>query len=462
MEISVGNVISIRDWSRDIEEYCRANLLIDNPEYAKKQRMGFWVGKTPKQLRLYQINGDKLIIPFGCLQSVRKFFNGCPIKSEFKAIRELNLENRVSLYDYQEKALDALILNNMGILQAPAGSGKTQIGIALASTLNRKTLWLTHTHDLLSQSYNRAKQYIDESHLGTITEGKVNINDITFATVQTMARLNLNEYIDEWDVIIVDECHRVAGTPTSVTQFYKVINSLRARHKYGLSATIHRADGLIKCCFALLGDVVYSISQSEVEDKVMQVTIQTIETGIQIGDEALNTDGTLNYTKLINYLCENKERNQIILNTIIDNSNHSILVLSDRLMHLETLMKELPPDIKKKARIVNGKMTSKKAKALRESFIDEMRTGEASILFATYSLAKEGLDIPRLDRLIMATPQKDYAIVTQSVGRIARRIEGKEEPICVDLVDDVGYLRRAYKKRCASYNKLNCKYKENK
>lgn len=47
---------------------------------------------------------------------------------------------------------------------------------------------------------------------GTITEGKVNIGKgITFATIQTMCKLDLSRYKDFWDVIIVDECFP-AGT----------------------------------------------------------------------------------------------------------------------------------------------------------------------------------------------------------------------------------------------------------
>ncbi len=85
-----------------------------------------------------------------------------------------------------------------------------------------------------------------------------------------------------------------------------------------------------------------------------------------------------------------------------------------------------------------------------------MRTGKKKYLFATYSLAKEGLDIPCLERLYMATPQKDYAIITQSIGRIARTCEGKADPICYDFVDDMPYLVRAYKKRWTTYRKNNC------
>lgn len=89
-----------------------------------------------------------------------------------------------------------------------------------------------------------------------------------------------------------------------------------------------------------------------------------------------------------------------------------------------------------------------------------MRSGKKKYLFATYTLAKEGLDIPRLERLYLATPQKDYAVVTQSIGRIARTFPGKTDPIAYDFVDDIGYLVKSYKKRCAIYRKEGCYFVE--
>ena len=167
-----------------------------------------------------------------------------------------------------------------GILQSPAGSGKTQMGIALVKRFGKKALWLTHTLDLLKQSKERAELYMDKRVIGTITEGKVNIGSgITFATIQTMCKLDLSQYKNLWDTIIVDECHRCSGTPTAMTQFYKVLNSLAARHKIGLSATVHRSDGMIEATYALLGHVVYTVPDKAVGDKIMKVGILPVGTG---------------------------------------------------------------------------------------------------------------------------------------------------------------------------------------
>lgn len=459
MQVTVGNQLRIENPSEQLLTWCKKQLILSNPEYIKKKRMGFWTGNTPEKLYLFQWDGDTLVLPYGCLNDVLAM-DDCCMKVNLPTPTEVDFGCTIPLYDYQVEAKEALITAYYGILQAPAGCGKTQIGIAVAADTGRRTLWLTHTRDLLVQSKSRAEQYMSPSLTGTITEGRVQIGKaITFATVQTMCNLDLSQYRDVWDCIIVDECHRVAGTPTAMTQFSKVLNALAARHKYGLSATVHRADGMIAATYALLGGIAYQVPDEAVKDKIMTVSVLPRVTHQGLSREFLDTDGTIIYAKLVNYLTERRDRNNLIVADLVTNRDHYNLILSDRLTHLETLMNRLPLDLRKQAVMIDGKMTTKKAKALREQAIEEMRQGRKRYLFATYSLAREGLDIPRLDRLYLTTPQKDYAVITQSVGRIARTFEGKSEPICYDYVDDgIQYLVRSYKKRCTSYRKLGCKF----
>ena len=461
MKLIISNEITIEDPSSQLLAYCEKNLVIPNPDFAKKKRMGMWIGNTPEKISLYRVDGNKLIIPTGAGKQIYDFVRGCESRIDIANNNPIDYQAKLPLYDYQLPAVDKMIVNSCGILQAPCGSGKTQMGIAIATELNLKTLWLTHTQDLLNQSYERAAQYIDKKLLGTITAGKVNIGTgITFATVQTLSKLDLCQFKYSFDVIIVDECHRCAGTPTSVSMFSKVINSVAAKHKYGLSATVHRGDGLIKSTFALLGLVIYEVPESAVADKTMKVTVEKIKTEIEIAECCLDTDGTLIYQELIKYLAENVTRNRMVAENIAISfqQGHSCLVLSDRLEHLQSIMSIcIECGVSdKRMRFINGKMTSKKARVERVQALEDMRTGKAKVLFASYSLAKEGLDIPQLDRLFLALPKKDYAVVTQSIGRIGRTADGKTDAICYDYVDSIGFCENAWKKRKTSYKKKGC------
>lgn len=456
MLTEIGSTIKITDPSQEIMDWCKRNLVLVNPDYQKKVRMHLWVGDTPKQLFLYSMNGNDLILPFGCLRSILPLLEGDWKKLYRKPVK-VDFGGKVPLYEYQEEAVAAMLINHYGILRSPAGSGKTQMGIALAAALGVKTLWLTHTKDLLTQSKVRAAQYINPDLLGTITEGKVDIGQsMTFATIQTMCKVDLEQYRDEWDCIIVDECHRVRGTPTAVTQFSKVLNSLRARHKYGLSATVHRADGLIKATYAMIGEVVWTVPDEAVKNRVMTVHVHPKGTGVGMSASFLNSDGTVNYARLINYLTELEIRNKLIMADLLENRSHFNLVLSERVGHLKELYSMLPPALKAQAAVIDGSMTSKVKKAEREQTIEDMRTGRKRYLFATYALAKEGLDIPRLDRLFLTTPQKDYAVIVQSVGRVARTFKDKQQPIVYDYVDNIRSLLKSYKQRCTSYRKCGC------
>ena len=180
----------------------------------------------------------------GIYHSFNVQVGGCEYKSTIKP------------YDYQEEAIKSAVAARQGVIVAPCGAGKTQIGLEIAARIGGRTLWLTHTADLLTQSMERAKTYfgLTNGDYGTITAGKVDIgNVITFATVQTMNKIDLSKVKDKWDVVIVDECHHVVGTPTQVMMFYHVISNLKARYKFGLTATPKRSDGLSPCMFALIG-----------------------------------------------------------------------------------------------------------------------------------------------------------------------------------------------------------------
>ena len=240
------------------------------------------------------------------------------------------------------------------------------------------------------------------------------------------------------------------------------MNHLAARHRYGLTATDHRADGLIKATFALLGNVAYEIPKEAVADRVTDVKIKTINTDAELTEECQGPDGMKDYAKLLHHVTTDKNRNNLIVQKLIEDKEHSCIILSDRLEQLESIRNMLPEDMRELSVYINGKMTSKKAKEERKNAMDLMRSGAKKYLFGSYKIAREGLDIPCLDRLFMASPVKDPAVVEQSVGRIRRTCTGKTEtPVVYDFKDtNIGMYIGWYKKRCTTYRKVGAKIEE--
>ena len=453
LKATISNEIIIHEPSQEILDWANKNLVFPNPEYAKKLRMHFWLGNTPKNFYLYRRDGDDLIIPYGYKDKIKDFTTN--IEERFSQHEKIHYLYFVPLRGYQADAVRGLKQVGYGILKSCAGSGKTQIGLALAMSYQTKTLWLTHTKELLKQSYDRAKGFCDESLLGTITEGKVNMGKaITFATVQTMCNLDLLRYRETFDVVIVDEVHNVATSSDSFTRFQKVLENLNAKHKFGLSATIHRADGLINTTFALVGGVSYVVPDELLESYTQRISVKSIPTywNINLEGSYVKSDGTIEYTSLISALANDESRNAVILTELIRNDNEYNLILSARLEQLRYLKSFFSDD---DSAIIDGSMTGRKKKE-REQAIEDMRTGKKHYLFATFKLAKEGLDIPRLNRLYLATPEKDSAIIIQSIGRIKRKFEGKKESIVYDFVDDSRMFFGLYKKRVKIYQQEKC------
>ena len=181
--------------------------------------------------------------------------------------------------------------------------------------------------------------------------------------------------------------HRIAGTPAQLGMFYKVINALSARYKFALTATPYRnIKGTEKALFALIGDIVCEVSKDIIADRIVRAKIQPVLTDFDIPVEAQKYDGTLNYTALMTLLCEDKKRNDIILDILKKHKNDYTLVLSDRLSQLEYLQEKLGYGLK-----IDGKMTSKKAKAQREQYIQDVRDGKERLLMASYRIG-EGTD----------------------------------------------------------------------
>ena len=450
MYICISNKTTIKEASPEAFGWCKKNLEFPNPEYSKKQNMGIWTGNIEPTIVLWERKGTDAIIPYGATGAFLSAFPSVPweFQGKEKDPEVVYYRSKIELFDYQREALMSADRKYNGVIIMPCGSGKTQTALELVARLRKKTLWLTHTHELLKQSLERAQSCfgLPFDEYGTIISGKINVGKaITFATIQTMVNIDLEPYRDYWDVIIVDECHKAVGTPTKLMMFYKVVSSLNAAHKYGLTATPNRNDGLERCMYALLGGKLCEVPEEAVARNTVPIKVWQYESEIYKPNmgAVLRPDGTLDFVKLINDLCHNPERNADIARLVnqMNQQGKTCLVLSDRIEHLEILRKAVGEDYTMQIYSMSG---TKAAREARKNCIDQLRDRKIRCLFATYQLAKEGLDIPTLDCVVLATPKKDRITVIQSCGRCGRKAPGKEAGYVIDYVDTAFSILKNY------------------
>lgn len=326
------------------------------------------------------------------------------------------------------------------------------MGIEILHRLNKKFLWLTHTKDLLNQALEDMRMLFPNLDVGLITEGKVNIGkDGAIATIQTLVNIDPDLYADQFGAVVCDESAHVNGSPTISKMFSKVIEKIPARYKIGLTATPERSDTMIKSMYTLIG--MSTGGEFEPTYKVDRYDVKTIEAehfkydiDLNYGYAILNSDGTLDYNTLIDYLSDHEERNEIILDNVemLNNQKRKQVVLCHRVRHVEYMYEKLK-ERGLRVEMVVGKVTNKKRKQILEN------CESWDILVATYSLLKEGISIKALDTLHLTTPQKNKSMVVQCAGRIERYMENKNQPIIFDYVDiNVPYCLGAYRKRKSS------------
>ena len=422
----------------------KKDLILPNPQYVNAERLGFWTGGMDREILLYRHEEGKLVLPRGYGPELLKLLQQHDVSYQLDNRRltlpPVEFNSRIKLRDYQKPAVEKLIKLRQGGVSAPCGSGKTEILLEVMARIGQPSLWICHTYELLNQTLERACNALnmDPGEIGIIANGKVVVGKkLTLALIQTLRDADLEDLAGRFGAVFVDEAHHLAaGT------FFETVNAFPALYRLWASATPERQDGLTRMVFAAGGPVLYEVKQEDLP--VVIPGLEVIETEYNKHDE--------NYTTLISDLIQDKGRNQLIVDTIIEEAqgNYS-LVLSDRIAHLHTLaamIKEKLPTLAVEV------LTAKKSAKERERIMEAAKAQQVDILLAT-QLAREGLDLPHLSRLFLGTPKRAAGATQQEIGRIMRPATRKQDAVVYDFWDSGSpYLNAQFFCRQAVYRKL--------
>lgn len=120
MKIIVSNNIRIIEPDEKIKEYAETNLVIQNPDYIKNERLGYSNYNTSRFLVFYEINGDELILPFGVLTDLFKMYSLDKFENRIVLGKKVQYKSNIKLFEYQEEVCKQAILKKNGIIVMPA------------------------------------------------------------------------------------------------------------------------------------------------------------------------------------------------------------------------------------------------------------------------------------------------------------------------------------------------------
>lgn len=307
------------------------------------------------------------------------------------------------------------------IAEVPTGGGKTTIGCEISRRLGVKTLIITHTTVLRDQwVVDGINKFLPNSRVGFIQADNYDVKDkdVVIGMLQSLALKDdyPPELYEEFGLIITDEVHL-----TGAAEFSRALPRFGARWLLGLSGTLQRKDRAENVFKYNIGGVVSGMSQV----KIMEPHVYFVDTRYTWFGGNRGLDRQKN--GFLKSIVDSDVRNEIIVRQAVKaaESGRQVLVLSERVEHVKQLSAMIYQRLSPKG-ISVGIMVGASTKAERDA------GAKSQVICATVQLIGTGFNEPRLDTLIFATPIQD---VTQPVGRILRVVEGKKQPLVLDLVD---------------------------
>ena len=391
---------------------------------------------TPKYLKGYEESSEFLTLPRGLKEKLFEYL-------KYNLVNYKIIDNRVfekietkrilfTLRAEQEDAIKEILKYDSSICVAPPGFGKTLIGAKIFEQRAVKTLIIVNKNMLLDQWISRFVDYFGykKSDIGFLGKSQNRLNgNIDIATMQSLN--NIPELVENYTQVIVDECHHIPALT-----FEQIVKNFKGKYILGLSATPNRKDELDPILYQQLGNISYEYKKPKTHTNRLLV----IKTEF--------TSSADNYAAIINELVSNEDRNRQIVKTIKENIDRKILLLSDRIEHLnllENILKEENIDFVS----VHGSQNKK------EQVENMQKVKTSSLILATSSFFGEGIDFPHLNTIIFATPISFYGRLIQYLGRIGR---GNQECLAIDFLDSKNaMLNSTYKKRLEGYKAMHYK-----
>ncbi|GAA3933883.1 DEAD/DEAH box helicase [Litoribacillus peritrichatus] len=369
------------------------------------------------------------------------------------------------LRDYQQEAVNATIqhfrkTNESAVIVLPTGAGKSLVIAELARLAKRKILVLAHVKELVEQNHAKYESYgLQASIYSAALNQKSTRHQVTFASIQSVAR-NLDDFSEEYSLVIIDECHRVSGdvdavnidseeTKNNESQYLQLIQKLRSHNSnlkvLGLTATPYRMGigwiyqyhhhgfsrstdirPFVKCIYEL--PLNYMIKKGYLTPpKLIDAAIAHYDfSGLkarangQYPEQEVNnllaqyprvTEGIIDQVKSLVTSTEGQTR-------------QGVMIFAATVKHAQEIVTYLDQG---ETALITGDTPNK----LRAELIGRFKRRELKYL-VNVSVLTTGFDAPHVDLIAILRPTESASLYQQIVGRGLRLSEGKKDCLVID------------------------------
>lgn len=358
--------------------------------------------------------------------------------------------------DYQSAAVDAFLKAGYGQVVLPTGAGKSFVAHLIMSKIQRPTLIVVPTLDLMHQWYAGLLAAFELDEVGLIGGGYHELRPVTVTTYDS-SWIHMPRYGNRFGLVVFDECHHLPG-PT----YQQGARAMIAPYRLGLSATPEREDGGESINEGLIGPIVYRrgirdlagdflaaydiselrvhFSQEEREryDEARAIYLQFIRANrIPMG----SPQGWGRFIQLSSRSAEGRKAMRAY-------REQRALALSpeQKLQVVEALLEEHADDrvivftndndtvYELSRRFLVPAITHKTPTKERKRILDNFRSGRWPVV-VTSKVLNEGVDVPETRVAIVVSGSSTVREHVQRLGRILRHEEGKRA-ILYELITD--------------------------
>ena len=373
---------------------------------------------------------DLFIEEYSKLYNVQKNFN-----EKLKQNSQLNFEKEIIPNKMQREALLSIVnLRNEGknkaLLISATGTGKTYLSaFDVQSFKPKKFLFVVHRRTIALESMKTFKSLLGPGiSMGLYSGDQQELEaDYLFATIQTISKSDhLHKFSKEYfDYIVIDETHRAGAN-----SYTRIMDHFNPKFLLGMTATPERTDGLD--IFKLFDyNIAYEIRLHSALAEGMLSPFHYYG----VSDLTINGE-TVNEKTEFNYLTAYERIDRIIEKAKLygtdDGENIRGLVFCSRKEECHLLAEGF------NQRGYNVKsLTGESSEEERRSAIDNLESDDQNFkldYIFTVDIFNEGVDIPKVNQIIMLRPTQSAIIFVQQLGRGLRKIDNKEYLTVIDFI----------------------------